>query len=122
MDVKGIYLNWIVVSDINASIKFYTEVVGLTLKNFDEKYNWAELAGPDGSFLGIAEENLEQQLKAGVNAIITVTVGNIADAVNEFTKKGVRLLGSIMEVPGHVKLQSFVDQDGNMLQLVEKLQ
>lgn len=115
----GISLSWIVVKDIEAAIKFYTETVGLKLREFAPEYGWAELSGPEGSILGLARENMEQNAKAGTNAVITVTVDNIDKARDEFLKKGVSLLGEVIEVPGHVKMQTFQDKDGNTLQLVE---
>lgn len=42
MDIKGIHLAWIVVSDIEAAVKFYTETVGLTLMEFSKEYGWAK--------------------------------------------------------------------------------
>lgn len=121
MKVKGILLNWIVVKDIEAAIKFYTEVVGLTLHTYEKKFGWAELSGPEGMRLGIAQENPMQDTKAGTNAVTTITVDDIQKACEEFKKKGVKLVGQILEVPGQVKLQSFVDKDGNHLQLVEQI-
>lgn len=115
----GISLSWIVVKDIEAAVKFYTQTVGLTLREFNPHYGWAELSGPEGSILGLAKENMEQNAKAGTNAVITVTVDNIAKARDEFLKKGVTLIGDVIEVPGHVKMQTFQDRDGNTLQMVE---
>ena len=115
------YLHWIVVKDIKAAIAFYTKIIGLQLKTYDEKYGWAELSGPEGSLLGIAQENEHQEIKAGSNAVITITVDDIISSRNELAKKSVRLLGDIIEVPEEVKMQTFVDPDGNMMQLVQML-
>lgn len=117
----GISLSWIVVKDIDAAIKFYTETVGLKLKEYSPEFGWAELSGPEGSILGLAKENPEFDAKAGTNAVVTITVGNIETARADFQKRGVKLIGDIMEVPGHVKLQSFQDKDGNNFQLAEML-
>lgn len=119
MKMQGIFLSWIVVKDLKAAIKFYTEIVGLELKNVSEELGWAELSGPHGTMLGIAQENPKEKVKAGSNAVVTISVDNIVSAKEEIAKKGARLLGDVIEVPGEVKLQTFVDSDGNMLQLVE---
>lgn len=119
MVVQGIFLSWIVVKDIKTALKFYTEVVGLKLREYHEQYGWAELVGPDGAALGIAEESPQEAIKAGSNAVITVSVDNLEEARQEFIKKGVSLMGDVIDVPGHVKMQTFADQDGNTLQLVE---
>ncbi|CRX37685.1 VOC family protein [Estrella lausannensis] len=118
----GISLCWIVVKDIEAAIKFYTETVGLKLKDYSPEFGWAELAGAEGSILGITKENPEFGSKAGTNAVVTITVESIEKAREEFLQKGVKLVGEIMEVPGHVKLQSFQDKDGNSFQLAEMLE
>lgn len=121
MKVKGIYLSWIVVKDVEAAIKFYTQMLGLTLREFNKEYGWAELSGPDGAILGLSKENLEFNMKAGTNAVMTISVDNIQKARDDLKNKKVHLIGDIMEIPGEVKLQTFVDIDGNMMQLVELL-
>lgn len=121
MKTQGIFLSWIVVKDIQKAIKFYTEVAGLQLKEYHEQFGWAELSGPNGTALGIGLENDQDPIKVGQNAVVTITVDNIEDAKTHFTKKGAHLIGETIEIPGHVKLQTFIDTDGNKLQLVENL-
>jgi predicted enzyme related to lactoylglutathione lyase len=122
MKVKGIHLSWIVVKDWKAAVKFYTETVGLTLLTENAEYGWAELSGADGSMLGIAQECSHSEVKAGSNTITAITVDNIEEARAFFQKKGVRLMGEIQEVPGHVKMQTFADADGNVMQIVQTLE
>lgn len=121
MNTKGFQLAWIVVSDLKAAIQFYTKVMGLALREFDENYGWAELCGPEGATLALTQENPEFSQKAGTNAVIALTVTNIQKARDHAHKNGARLIGEIMEVPGEVKLQTLMDADGNILQLAEKL-
>jgi len=121
MKVNGIKLVWIVVKDLQAAIKFYTEVVGLTLNSQSPEYGWAELSGPDGCAIGLAQENSQMDNKAGTNAVTTITVDNIETARAHFLQHGATLLGEVEEVSGHVKMQTFKDTDENMLQLVEML-
>lgn len=121
MKTEGINLSWIVVKDIEKAIKFYTEVVGLKLNEFHQEFGWAELSGPSGALLGIAAEHKENPIKAGANAVVTVSVDDIEKAKTHFTKLGAKLIGDTMEVPGHVKLQTFADVDGNTMQLCEDL-
>lgn len=120
-NVKGIHLNWIIVKDVEAAIKYYTEVLGLNLHHFSKEHGWAELSGNEGSVLGIAQENQKFGKKAGTNAVITITVEDINKAREELLKKKAKIVGEILEVPGHVKLQTLEDADGNMLQLAQKL-
>lgn len=117
----GISLSWIVVKDIQEAIKFYTETVGLTLLQHTPEYGWAELSGPEGTTLGIAQENMEENVKAGTNAVVTVRVDDINKARADFEERKVTLVGDIIEIPGHVKMQTFQDKDGNTMQLVEIL-
>jgi len=120
MAIKGLHLAWIVVSDVKKAIKFYTETVGMKLNSFEEKFGWAELSGQEGgAVLGIAQQSDHEAILPGQNAVITLSVENIQKAKAELEKKGATMKGEIMDIPGIVKLQMVVDQDGNHFQLVE---
>lgn len=122
MTIKSIDLSWIVVKDIKKAVAFYTEVVGLKLTKFNEEFGWAELTGHEGgAMLGIAQQNDTDPIAAGSNAVVTLSVQNLIKAKNELLQKGAKMIGEVLEIPGHVKLQSVVDHDGNHLQLVEVL-
>jgi predicted enzyme related to lactoylglutathione lyase len=95
--------------------------VGLTLKEFHPEFNWAELSGPGGSILGIGQEDSEAQMKAGVNAVVTIAVSDLDAALKHYREKGATLVGEVIEIPGHVKMQTFTDADGNTMQIVQKL-
>jgi len=120
MTVKNMGLSWIVVNDLKSAIAFYTEVVGLKLMEVHEQYGWAELEGHEGGMrLGIAQYCEEAGMKAGQNAVVTLTVADLAKAKADMQKKGVKCIGDVQEVPGHVKMQTIVDADGNQFQIVE---
>ncbi len=122
MQVKEIGLSWIVVKDIKAAVQYYTNVVGLKLMEFNEQYGWAELEGHEGgSRLGIAQENPQEKVSAGQNAVVTFTVANLDKVKKEMTQKGARFEGDVIEVPGHVKMQTVMDRDGNRFQICELL-
>ena len=121
MDLKGIQLAWITVSNIQEAIKFYTETLGFQLKEFHEEFGWAELSGPEGAILGLGQFNAEFGYKPGSNAVISLTVPDIEKARQELAQKNVHLIDDIMEVKGHVKLQTLKDADGNMFQLCQLL-
>lgn len=122
MKVQGIHLAWIVVADIAVAIKFYTEVAGLTLQEWNKEFDWAELSGPTGSRLGIVQFSPEHEdHKPGTNAVFTITVDDINEACNELKKKKARLVGEVVEVPGEVKMQTVCDVDGNTFQVCELL-
>jgi len=120
MKVKEIGLCWIVVKDLNAAIKYYTEVVGLKLAEFHEEFAWAEVEAEDGGCrLGLAQENPEQ--KAGQNAVMTFSVANLDKAIEEMVKKGAVREGEVCEISGHVRMQSMIDPDGNRFQMCQVL-
>ncbi len=122
MKLLGYELSWIVVKNLEEAIKFYTQVIGFKLMSHEKKFGWAELSSPKGAILGLAQENKEYHLKAGTNAVATFTVADILEARNHLKKNGVTLVGEVMEVPGHVKLQTFTDKDGNTFQLCETIE
>jgi predicted enzyme related to lactoylglutathione lyase len=120
MNLKSMNLVWIVVNDLKKAIQFYTETVGLKLMEFHEQFGWAELEGHEGGArLGIAQAQKPEDGVPGQNAVPTFTVGSLENAVANLLKKGAKLIGSVQEVPGHVKLQTVTDTDGNKFQLAE---
>lgn len=122
MKLKSMDLVWIVVNDLKKAIKFYTETVGLNLKEFHEEYGWAELEGQNGGArLGLAQSRpkSEDGILPGQNAVMTFTVENLQTAIAKLGKQGVKLIGAVQEVPGQVKMQMVADSDGNRFQLVE---
>jgi predicted enzyme related to lactoylglutathione lyase len=122
MKTKELGLVWIVVKDIQASIKYYTDVVGLKLMEVSEEYGWAELEGHEGGVrLGLAQENAHDDMKAGCNAVLTFSVADLDKALEEMLKKGAQAKGEVLEIPGHVKMQTMVDADGNVFQMCQVL-
>jgi predicted enzyme related to lactoylglutathione lyase len=122
---KSIQMVWISVKDLKKAVKFYTEVAGLSLKEMNEEWGWAELEGHEGEGmrLGIGQENPDYQgpIKPGQNAVVTFTVDNLEEAIHNMQKQGAVLIGEIEVVPDHVKLQAVRDTDGNLFQLVEEI-
>lgn len=124
MNLKSMDLAWIVVNDIKKAIKFYTETVGLKLMEFNEQFGWAELAGTEGGArIGLAQKQAEgcDGVEPGQNAVVTFSVRSLDKAIEHLTKKDAKLIGKVQEVPGHVKLQTVCDTDGNRFQLAEVL-
>ena len=125
MRTQSINLVWIVVKDFKRAVKFYTEVAGLKLIEMHEQWGWAELEGHDGKGmrLGIAQHGPENPdpVQPGQNGVVTFTVENVEQASKDLTNQGASLVGKVQEIPGHVKLQTAKDADGNYFQLVEVL-
>lgn len=122
MHAKSFDLAWITVKDLKQAIKFYTEVVGLKVMVLSEEYGWAELQGHEGGArLGIGQMRKESDLQIR-NAVPTFTVDDLEKAKEELEKKGAKCHGPIEEIPGHVKMQMVIDNDGNHMQLVQILE
>lgn len=122
MAIKNFGLAWIVVADLQKALDFYITTIGLKLNEHHPEFGWAELAGEDGgAILGIAQGNDKELIQPGQNAIVTLTVDNLAQSKAELTQKHVKWVGDVIEIPGHVKMQFFKDLDGNTFQLVETL-
>lgn len=125
MRTKSINMIWIVVNDFKKAIKFYTETAGLKLVQQSEEWGWAELEGYDGTGtrLGIAQNKPEQQepIQPGQNCVFTLTVDNLEQANQDVLKQGTKLIGEIIEIPGHVKMQTAKDPEGNIFQIVQDL-
>ena len=140
MAIKGINLIWIIVSDIEKSEKFFTQTLGLKVKSSSKEHGWLELIGNEGgTILGVGqahaknccgdEEKCSPQEEGccggkqgpGDNAIVTLDTDDIVQTKKDLEAKKVEFISEIEEVPGHVKLAMFVDPDGNLFQIVQKL-
>ncbi len=122
MRIKNIGLSWIVVKNFKAAVKYYTEIVGLKLMEINEQFGWAELQGDEGGArLGIAQEAPHEKVKAGQNAVVTFTVDDLEKMKSEMVKKGAHCEGDVLEIEGHVKMQTVIDSDGNRFQICELL-
>ena len=123
LSIKKSNLSWVVVNNLQDAIKFYTEVLGLKVNFESAEFGWAELSGVEGgAALGIAQYNDGMEfLQAGVNAIMTFDVDDLNLMKQSMIEKGTIMLGDVIEVPGHVKLQIFEDASGNKFQIVEQL-
>ena len=120
MLVKKSGLAWISVRDLKRAQDFFTDVLGLSVTSFNKEFGWAELCTPEGGMrLGIGKG--DQQVKPGSNAVVTFTVDDIYAMKKVLEGKKVTIIGDIIEIPGHVKLLTFTDPDGNTFQLVEEL-
>lgn len=125
MSAKNLGLAWIMVKDLKKAVEFYTGVIGMKLMEMNEAFGWAELEGQEGGArLGIAQEcpSDPEGNAPGQNAIITLTVANLDQAIAHLIEKGAKLVGAVQEVPGHVKMQTVSDIDNNRFQLVQILE
>ncbi|NGX50867.1 MAG: hypothetical protein K1060chlam2_00718 [Chlamydiae bacterium] len=118
---KGISMSCLTVSSIEETKRLFVDLLGLEVKEYDEKFNWLELKGEEGSRLGFGMPMGDDGMKVGSNAIVSITVDNVVEAKAHLESNGVKFLGEIIEVPDEVKLALFADKDGNQYFLTEKL-
>jgi catechol 2,3-dioxygenase-like lactoylglutathione lyase family enzyme len=116
---------WFFVSDLDRAIAFYRDKLGLALalRHGDE---WAELdAGPIRIGLhGVPTGRppiggTDGGAPHGGTAVFSVEDLELSKARLE--ERGIRFEEHLGEVPGYARYASFVDPDGNSLQLIEYL-
>jgi predicted enzyme related to lactoylglutathione lyase len=121
MAIKSYDLAWISVSDMQKARNFFVDTLGMKVMDDQPNYGWLEVAGEKGARIGIGIGAPESPLKAGNNAVISLSVDNLDATKKMLVSKNVTILGDIMEVPGQVRLLLIQDQDGNLIHLCESL-
>lgn len=124
MAIQRMDLAWITTSDIKKAEKFFVETLGMKLSNKAEEWGWLEVTGQEGGFtlgIGQARDHSPSYEKPGNNSVVTLSVPDVVKSKADLEAKGVRFLGDIIEVPGHVKMVTFMDPDNNVFQLVQVL-
>src|SRR5262245_37492483 len=108
----------IYVSDMDASVRFYTETLGLRLLE-RHGHHWASVDGGHGLTIGLHPASAANPAgRAGSIAIGFQTSAPIAEAVATLKGRGVVFRGDIMD-DTQVFVAHFEDPDGNRLYLVE---
>ena len=106
------------VSDIDASIDWYTNILGFELLYKEEAIAWGEMStGLSNANLGLSQVEDVQQ---GGGATPVWGVRSVTAAKETLDAAGVKMDGDIQHVPGLVKLITFYDPDGNAMMLFEK--
>ena len=130
MKINSVGLGWFGTANVEASQDFFKNTLGLEMTTYSPQWGWTEYTVADKKFMIGAcgcetIKNLPNTgmscLKAGSNTVLTFNVDDINAAKAELVAKQVRLVGDIVEVPGHVKMLMFLDPDGNHFQLVQML-
>lgn len=109
------------VSDINESIEFYTERLGLPLR-MRAGDHWAEIDAGGGMVIGLHPATPHAPAPGTVGAMsigfnVTEPIEGVRDALSD---QGVLFEGTIQD-DGNVKLTHFSDPDGNSLYLCQVL-
>ncbi len=114
MSVGAVDHVWFWVTDMDRSVAFYRDAVGLELRMRHED-TWAEFAaGPIRIGLHGAGESTARH---GGTAVFLVDDLDLAKASLE--ARGVAFEDHLGEVPGYARYASFSDPDGNSMQLIE---
>ena len=107
------------VKDLDASINWYTEVLGFQLLYRVDDIGWCELqSSVDKVNVGLSQ--VEDPQPGG--ATPTFGVDDIQVAQTSLSSSGAKIEGDVITYPGMVKLLNFYDPDGNSLMLFEALQ
>lgn len=107
------------VSDIDASIAWYGEVLGFELVYKLDEMGWAEVAtAAPGVTVGLSQV---EKVEVGKGSAITFGVHDVAVARAAIEEKGVTFDGETQVIPGMVSLATFYDPDGHVLMLYQDL-
>ena len=103
------------VSNLQQSIKFYQDLLGLKLLLSNDR--WAEFS-ISGQRFAIHERNNKTITNAQSSAVVYFEANPIEEIVKKLQDKGIEFLGEI-EIYSYGKLILFLDPDSNSLSLYE---
>jgi len=107
-------------SDLDASLRWYQDVLGFQVLYKLDEMAWAELVSPvERVNLGLGQVE-EVHTKGG--ATLTWGVKDIDAARATLEGQAVRFDGETNTIPGMVRLATFFDPDGNQHMLFQDLQ
>ena len=118
MNIKRIGNIILAVKDLDVSIKFYNETLGMPIKN--ERRNWVDL-GTTGAVLSLHPASLTAPhtgTSVDNGVLIGLTVGDLSSAVDELKSKNVRIHRDIQERDSG-KNAIILDPDDYMISLFE---
>ena len=119
MNIKRIGNIILEVKDLEASIKFYHEILGMPIKN--ERRNWVDLGRESGGVLSLhpASITTSHSTSSKENGIlIGLTVGDLHSAIDELNSAKVEVFRDIQERQAG-KNAVILDPDGYMISLFE---
>ena len=119
MNIKRIGNIILEVKDLDTSIKFYHEILGMPIKN--ERRNWIDLGRESGGVLSlhpasITTSHSNSSTENGI--LIGLTVGDLHSALDELNKAKVEIFRDVQERQSG-KNAVILDPDGYMISLFE---
>ena len=105
---------WYRVRDLEEARAFYRERLGFEEAYVDEEDRWARLVRGQ-SELAITEGEREEG-----DAVLTVDVTDLKQEAERLRGAGVEV-GTVLEIPGTIRLLDVFDPDGNRVQLSEEI-
>jgi predicted enzyme related to lactoylglutathione lyase len=105
------------VSDMDRAVKFYEDVVGLTLVRRDGP-SWAMFEAGADVRLALHGAMEGRPIETG-GATAVLRVEDLDAARVSLERKGARFDERVGEVEGYARFASFFDPDGNRVQIIE---
>ena len=120
MNIKKVGNVILAVNDIDKSLQFYHEIIGLPIKN--QRRSWVDL-GTSGALVSLHPASLtEQHIGGSIDNGITIgfLVGDVKSAVEELRSKGVTIYRDIVEKDAG-KNAVVLDPDDYLISLFEPI-
>jgi lactoylglutathione lyase len=119
MNIKRIGNIILEVKDLDASIKFYHEILGMPIKN--ERRNWVDLGQQSGGTLSlhpasITTSHTSSSKQNGI--LIGLTVGDLDSAMDELSDANIDVFRDVQERQAG-KNAVILDPDGYLISLFE---
>jgi catechol 2,3-dioxygenase-like lactoylglutathione lyase family enzyme len=119
LDWDGILTCPMEAKDMEASIKWYEDVLGFELMYRVDEIGWCEMKTPVANVhLGLSQVEAP---KVEGGATLTFGVKDVEAAKAHVEGHDVRTDGDIVTYPGMVKLLTFYDPDGNKLMFAQDI-
>jgi catechol 2,3-dioxygenase-like lactoylglutathione lyase family enzyme len=105
---------WYRVRDLEAARAFYRDKLGFEEAYVDEEDRWARLVRGEAE-VALAEGEPEDE-----EPILTLDVPDLKAEAERLRRAGVEV-GTVLEIPGTIRLLDVFDLDGNRLQLSQDI-
>jgi lactoylglutathione lyase len=119
MNIKRIGNIILEVKDLDTSIKFYHDILGMPIKN--ERRNWVDLGQQSGGTLSLHPASIttsHTNVSKENGILIGLTVGDLNSAVDELSDSKIEIFREVQERQAG-KNVIILDPDGYMISLFE---